>query len=97
MSAKHTPGKLIAETKQSDLETNDPRCSIGIVNGKILFTTTIVNAPNNAVRLCKCWNSHDALLEACKAAQIMLLQSNWNGDDRINIVSAAIAQAEKEG
>ena len=66
MSAKHTPGKLIAETKQSDLETNDPRCSIGIVNGKILFTTTIVNAPNNAVRLCKCWNSHDALLEACK-------------------------------
>jgi len=66
MSAKHTPGKLIAETKQSDLETNDPRCSIGIVNGKILFTTTIVNAPNNAVRLCKCWNSHDALLDACK-------------------------------
>ena len=39
----------------------------------------------------------DALLEACKAAQIMLLQSNWNGDDRINIVSAAIAQAEREG
>lgn len=38
-----------------------------------------------------------ALLEACKAAKIMLLQSNWNGDDRMNIVSAAIAQAEKEG
>ena len=39
----------------------------------------------------------DALLEACKAAQLMLLQTNWNGDPRMNIVSAAISLAEKEG
>lgn len=36
------------------------------------------------------------LLEACKAAQLMLLQTDW-GDVRMNIVSAAISKAEKEG
>jgi len=112
MSAKHTPGKLIAETKQSDLETNDPRCSIGIVNGKILFTTTIVNAPNNAVRLCKCWNSHDALLEACKVVydgslsellqycidhKIAYSECYLEPAYRIVILKAAIEQAEREG
>ena len=34
------------------------------------------------------------LLKACKAAQIMLLQTNWNGDDRLDIVHNAITKAE---
>ena len=34
------------------------------------------------------------LLAACKAAQLMLLQTDWNGDDRMNIVRDAIAKAE---
>ncbi len=36
----------------------------------------------------------DELLKACKAAQVMLLQTYWNGDSRMDIVSKAIANAE---
>lgn len=35
------------------------------------------------------------LLDACKAAQIMLLQTNWNGDKRLNIVHNAITKAQQ--
>ena len=33
------------------------------------------------------------LLAACKAAQLMLLQTDWNGDSRMDIVEQAIAAA----
>ena len=65
-TSKHTPGKLIAETKQADLGTASPQCSIGIDGGKILFQTTRENQLPNALRLVKCWNSHDALVEDCE-------------------------------
>lgn len=53
-------------------------------------------AQANAEHLVKCWNCHDQLLDACKAAQIMLLQTHWNGDERMYIVSNAIAVAERK-
>ena len=58
---KHTKGIMIVETKQGDLGTENPRCSIGIENGKILFHTTRVNAQANAIRVAECWNNYDTI------------------------------------
>jgi len=61
-------------------------CDVGIINSQTLEDTAnarlIAAAPD--------------LYEATKAAQIMLLQTNWNGDERMNIIGQAIAKAEKE-
>jgi hypothetical protein len=68
-------------------------CSVDSANLEDEMSTDAANA-EFIVRAC---NSHDALLAACKAAHTMLLQTNWNGDDSMNIVGAAIALAQKEG
>ncbi|MCK4824346.1 hypothetical protein KA005_51820 [bacterium] len=54
---KHTKGELIAETKLSDLGTKNPRYSIGILGGKILFYTTSENSFANAKELVRRWNA----------------------------------------
>lgn len=50
--------------------------------------------PEHVQALTKIFESHDDLLAACKAAQLMLLQTDWNGDDRMNIVQNAIIKAK---
>ena len=89
--SKHMPGKLERNSIRGWELWIGADYHIADVHGQLESRRA------NAKHLVKCWNSHDALLDACKAAEIMLLQSNWLGDPRMNIVHAAIEQAEKEG
>ncbi len=68
--SEYTKGKLIAEPKISDLEKLNPRFSIGIEGGKILFHSTLENALANTHKLLRCWNSHNDLLAACQKSLI---------------------------
>jgi len=100
MSEKHTPGKLMGEVNINDLGAKQIRYSLGI-GTTILFHTSFENSRPNANRMMKCWNSHDALLEACKASEEA---DKWFGPSdtvkRLRIKArelrqAAIALAEK--
>ena len=71
--SEFTKGKLIAEVKQSDLGGENPRCSIGIKGGKILFHSTYENSIANSKEFVRRWNSQPDLLEACKG-----LMKAWN-------------------
>ncbi len=77
---EHTKGEMIAEPKASELENLNPRFSIGIKNGEILFTSTLHNALKNTHRLLLCWNNYEAtarhrdkLLAACKKANTEII------------------------
>lgn len=61
---ENTKGELIAEPKLSDLENLNPKFSIGIKGGKILFHSTLENALANTYELLRRWNNHDDLLAA---------------------------------
>jgi len=105
MSEKHTPGKLMGEVNINDLGAKQIRYSLGI-GTTILFHTSFENSRPNANRMMKCWNSHDALLEACKAAKTQLTgviipmgaaRPGTALNKVIVQIEAAISQAEKEG
>ena len=61
-------------------ESNDPQTAIALRQEDEANARLIAAAPD--------------LLAACEAAQIMLLQTDWNGDERLNIVHNAIAKAK---
>ena len=102
MSAEHTPGELERnEIKGWELWIG-ANYHIADVHGQLYARRA------NALHLCRCWNSHDALLEACKE----LLGDWWcarsscqNPECRACQNAKAdklryetiIAQAEKEG
>jgi len=60
----------------------------------------ILKAEPEGLRLARAIKAFDyqaaapGLLAACKAAQRMLLQTAWNGEDGMDIVNQAIAKAE---
>ena len=56
---------------------------------------TIEEANANAKRICKCVNSHDALVKACEVAVLALTHKPINPDD-IEFIEAAIAKAENK-
>ena len=99
---KHTPGVLKGETNINDLGTKRPRCTLGI-GDKVLFRTTFKNSRLNANRMMICWNSHDALLKACKAlviafGEMSIVASQGKRDKAAKAITmgqAAIAEAEK--
>lgn len=105
--SKHTPGKLslnnyhypyayLVIRKGSGDNDAFPRprkiCDVTL-DGK-----TEKEYEANARHLVKCWNSHDALLDACKEVSVGLChvltrdKPGW-----LMRVEAAIVQAEKEG
>ncbi len=60
---EHTKGEMIAETKISDLGEVNPRVSMGIKGGPILFHTAKTNPDHcaKALEFVRRWNRHDEL------------------------------------
>jgi len=63
MSEKHTPG--LADAQRWMGVDTDPRWTVTL-GGAVRFITAGDNDENNAIECKRRWNSHDALLEACK-------------------------------
>ena len=62
-------------------------------HGEIVALTTVSH--NEVIRRCQ---AYDGLVEVLEAAQLMLLQTNWNGENAMNIVNNTLTaeQAPKE-
>ena len=59
-------------------------------------STTTAKSPTPLDReLVKVFQDRRNLLAACESAQLMLLQTSWNGDERMNIVTDAITLVKK--
>jgi len=96
MSEKHTPG--LADAQRWMGVDTDPRWTVTL-GGAVRFITAGDNDENNAIECKRRWNSHDALLEACKAVRFDILDrpTPYIRIKTLKKVQAAIAQAEKEG
>lgn len=94
--SKHTLGELKGKININDVGTKHPRYTLGM-KYKVLFHTTFENSRLNANRMMLCWNSHDALLAACKDALEFIGHSNkTDWDNEITpVLGAAIALTEK--
>ena len=75
---EHTKGESKIEGDFGQTEET-PCCYIKI-NGIVYFQTLCGNDRVNAERLVLCWNSHDALLAACKG----LMEEADNGSARFD-------------
>ena len=105
MSDKHTPGKLV--TSGCAIYSEENQLPICIASGPATLEERIANMRH----LVKCWNSHDALLEALRRLTIRADTINaiqhagcevpameWSMlYQESTTAKAAIAQAEKEG
>ncbi len=97
--SKHTPGKLMMSssfllvTNEAVVVANTQPIDVGGI------TTTYDEGEANAERLIKCWNSHDALVAACKnmIKQVIKYTPQLDREKRWEIIQArkAIAEAEK--
>ena len=87
MSEKHTPGKLERNSIRGWELWVGADYHIADVHGNIDSRRA------NALHIVKCWNSHDALLEACKFAKAQIRRGSHK--KALPILRAAIAQAEK--
>jgi len=99
MSAEHTPGELERnEIKGWELWIG-ANYHIADVHGQLYARRA------NALHLCRCWNSHDALLEACMDMTSFLNGLHFGScidtEEKVNRIRAfekagraAIAQAE---
>ena len=107
--SKHIPGPMTIEPTGQDGGNDklmilhpDPNDFQTIRTlGRLFCYATEEQNIANAERVAKCWNSHDALLEACKAVkQCLELIDDGSGKITSGCVfqqlQAAIAQAEKE-
>jgi len=97
--SKHTKGKLVVSS--SFLVVTEETCRI-VANTQPIgvegITTTFAEGKANAERIIKCWNSHDALLDACKELlQMTGMGYNEQDDpDRVERAKAAMAEAKKQ-
>ena len=91
----HTKGKLTITSVEGGWD--GIKCIDDNGQSTLICKMSTTN-PDDIVRICCCVNSHDALLEACKAVyQDIELQNVKGGSDELNImVQQAIAQAEKQ-
>jgi predicted oxidoreductase len=71
----------------------DNKVTASAIN-KVTKEWVVRRAQDLVVKVVALTAQRDRLLEACEAAQIMLLQTDWNGDERMNIVEQAIAEAK---
>jgi len=101
MSEKHIEIKI----GQDPPHTTDFTAIVDVETGGRLFYEEVF--PKHAERFVKCWNSHDALLAACKAFKLRIAYiglpsepmsgpnvPDWKNE--IAMLEAAIALAEKE-
>ncbi|MHC4322693.1 MAG: hypothetical protein ACYSUX_00305 [Planctomycetota bacterium] len=94
--SKHTPGKLeinlYGPTSNGDLAIGP----IGYVDGIFRARESIKQGAQkaNAEHLVRCWNSHDALLEACKASLTSMEDEGYD-PNWVTKVEAAIEAATK--
>ena len=93
-SNNHTGGQL-----EHHLQDGNVKCDgLTIANCNTMFISHLVSKAN-ADRIVKCWNNHDRLLEALKAASLSLstfVESNaWEPDDQkaYDQAEAAIKEA----
>jgi len=92
MSEKHIEIKI----GQDPPHTTDFTAIVDVETGGRLFYEEVF--PKHAERFVKCWNSHDALLAACKAVwddTKGLSPSDYVKLDTFQKIKAAIALAEK--
>ena len=78
--SKHTPGKLMMSssfllvTNEAVVVANTQPIDVGGI------TTTYDEGEANAERLIKCWNSHDALVAACREIKDISLKIGITDD-----------------
>ena len=95
MSEAHTIGKLHSHGREIHILNDDPldHTSIAEINGALLDPEPV------ARELIRRWNSHDKLLEACKAVRDVnrddLMASLYGSGGIMRQVEAAIAETKK--
>ena len=115
MKAKHTAGKLVVLEPRPDPQANEIdgsySCtiyaegygSLGYWKGhkKWHNDSNWILSKEDAERICLCWNSHDALVEACKALleELRLIRLKDSGAvyDPTCRIRAEVAIAKAEG
>ena len=90
MSEKHIEIKI----GQDPPHTTDFTAIVDVETGGRLFYEEVF--PKHAERFVKCWNSYDALLDACKMARNIFKYSHDRGSPIMLKLETTIAQAGKE-
>ena len=89
--AKHTPGKL--HTRARLAVSGSMLCSdAGIIGAEVHGISAGMDKESsaaNADRLALCWNSHDALLAACKALPLSKFGIDMSSSDASDFVDNA--------